>query len=146
MPLKASKIGLAVSLSFFVVVTAFAADKSFHGAPESAKATKNPYQGQATAVAAGKTLYARNCLACHGRTGQGTGNVPSLVDGKLEGVTPGEVFWFITKGSKDNGMPPWEFLPEQQRWQIVSFVESMGPEKVHLLERILPHPKRPPRS
>ncbi len=129
MPLKASKIGLAVSLSFFVVVTAFAADKSFHGAPESAKATKNPYQGQATAVAAGKTLYARNCLACHGRTGQGTGNVPSLVDGKLEGVTPGEVFWFITKGSKDNGMPPWEFLPEQQRWQIVSFVESMGPGK-----------------
>ena len=129
MPLKASKIGLAVSLSFFVVVTAFAADKSFHGAPESAKATKNPYQGQATAVAAGKTLYARNCLACHGRTGQGTGNVPSLVDGKLEGVTPGEVFWFITKGSKDNGMPSWEFLPEQQRWQIVSFVESMGPGK-----------------
>ncbi|HUL16355.1 MAG TPA: c-type cytochrome [Terriglobales bacterium] len=127
MPSKARTLGWAVSLSLLFVVSAFAADKSFHGAPDSAKEMKNPFQGQAAAVTAGKTLYARNCLACHGKTGQGTGNVPSLIDGKLEGVTPGEVFWFITKGSKDNGMPAWEFLPEQQRWQIVSFVETMGP-------------------
>jgi glucose/arabinose dehydrogenase/mono/diheme cytochrome c family protein len=107
-----------------------AANKNFHDAPDSAKGLKNPYAGQPEAVAAGKTLYARNCLACHGRSGQGTGNVPSLVDGKLEGVTPGEIFWFITKGDKDNGMPSWAFLPEQKRWQIVSFVETMGPGKL----------------
>jgi glucose/arabinose dehydrogenase len=129
MPLNASKVVWAVSLSVLFGMNVSAADKSFHGAPDSAKAMKNPYQGQPAAAAAGKTLYARNCLACHGRNGQGTGNVPSLVDGKLEGVTPGEVFWFITKGSKDNGMPSWAFLPEQQRWQIVSYVETMGPGK-----------------
>ena len=71
------------------------------------------------AVDAGKLLYARNCLACHGKAGKGTGNVPSLVDGKLNGVTQGEVFWFVTKGDKDNGMPAWAFLPEEKRWQIV---------------------------
>ena len=75
---------------------------------------------------AGKVVYARNCLACHGRTGQGTGNVPSLVDGKLKGVTEGEVFWFITKGDKDNGMPSWAQLPEDKRWQVVTYVEAMA--------------------
>jgi glucose/arabinose dehydrogenase/mono/diheme cytochrome c family protein len=128
MPSKA-RLGGVVAFLIFFVVSLFAADKSFHGAPASAKAMKNPYEGQPTAAAAGKTLYARNCLACHGRSGQGTGNVPSLVDGKLEGVTPGEVFWFITKGSKDNGMPSWAALPEKQRWEIVSYVETMGPGK-----------------
>ena len=95
----------------------------------SAKAQKNPFAGQQAAVDAGKPLYARNCLACHGKAGEGTGNVPSLVDGKLKGVTAGEIFWFITKGDKDNGMPSWAFLPEEKRWQIVTYVEAMASGK-----------------
>jgi mono/diheme cytochrome c family protein len=75
-------------------------DTKFHDAPASARATKNPYEGQAAAVLAGKQLYARNCLSCHGKLGKGTGNVPSLVDGKLDSVTSGEVFWFITRGDR----------------------------------------------
>ncbi len=129
MLLSTMKIVWAVLLSFLSIPTLQAVDKNFHDAPASAKAVKNPYQGQAAAVTAGKTLYARNCLSCHGRTGQGTGNVPSLVDGKLEGVPGGEVFWFITKGDKDNGMPSWAFLPEKSRWEIISYVETMGPGK-----------------
>ncbi|MFZ0275803.1 MAG: PQQ-dependent sugar dehydrogenase [Candidatus Sulfotelmatobacter sp.] len=101
-------------------------DTKFHNAPASAQATKNPYEGQEAAAVAGKRLYARNCLSCHGIRGEGTGNVPSLVDGKLETATPGEVFWFITRGDKDNGMPSWAQLPVKQRWQIVTFVKSMG--------------------
>jgi glucose/arabinose dehydrogenase len=112
----------------FVVVLAIAllaVDKRFHDAPDSAKAEKNPYEGQEAAITGGKTVYARNCLACHGRTLKGTGNVPSLVDGKLNGVSQGEIFWFVTKGDKDNGMPSWAFLPEQKRWQVVSYVEAV---------------------
>jgi glucose/arabinose dehydrogenase len=101
-------------------------DAKFHNAPASAQAAKNPYAGQEEAAQVGKKLYARNCLSCHGKMGKGTGNVPSLVDGKLDSVTPGEVFWFITRGDKDNGMPAWASLPAKQRWQIVTYVESMG--------------------
>jgi glucose/arabinose dehydrogenase len=103
-----------------------AVDTDFHNAPDSTRQMKNPYEGQTAAVEAGHQLYARNCLSCHGRAGKGSGNVPSLVDGKLESVSSGEVFWFITKGDKDGGMPSWAFLPVSQRWQIVTFVKSMG--------------------
>ncbi|MGB6812944.1 MAG: PQQ-dependent sugar dehydrogenase [Candidatus Sulfotelmatobacter sp.] len=101
-------------------------DAKFHNAPASARATKNPYEGQPAAALAGKQVYAHNCLSCHGRTLQGTGNVPSLVDGKLDSVMPGEIFWFITRGDKDNGMPSWASLPARQRWQVVTYVKSMA--------------------
>jgi len=114
---------------FFPVVTMQAQQNPFKDAPASAKAMKNPVAGQQSAIDAGKTLYARNCLSCHGKAGQGTGNVPSLVNGRLKGVSSGEIFWFVTKGSTQNGMPAWGFLPEEQRWQIITFVEAMASGK-----------------
>ena len=129
MRLGTIRIVSAVLFSLFPIATLQTVDNPFHHAPASAKGQKNPFAGQQAAVDAGKPLYTRNCLACHGKTLQGTGNVPSLVDGKLKGVTAGEVFWFITKGDKDNGMPSWAFLPEQARWQIVTYVESMVADK-----------------
>jgi Glucose/sorbosone dehydrogenases len=129
MPLCKSAVCTAV-LFVFLPLIAQAVDKPFHDAPASAKAMKNPLEGQPAAVEAGRTVYSRNCLSCHGKAGQGTGNVPSLVDGKLQGVTEGEIFWFITKGSPDNGMPAWGFLPEEKRWQVISYVEAMASGKV----------------
>jgi glucose/arabinose dehydrogenase len=124
------RISLIVLLFLFPFLLLKAADNPFQNAPSSAKAMKNPLDGQQSAIDAGKTVYARNCLSCHGKALKGTGNVPSLVDGKLKGVTQGEVFWFITKGDKPNGMPSWAFLPEEKRWQVVSYVEAVASGKV----------------
>ena len=114
-------------------------DAKFHDAPASAQQTNNPYEGQAAAIKAGETLYARNCLSCHGKLGKGTGNVPALAGDKLASVRPGEIFWFITKGDKDNGMPSWAALPDKQRWQLVSYVKSLGaPPAAHTASAAAP--------
>jgi glucose/arabinose dehydrogenase len=123
---SASRIAAAMILLSTALVLAADVDAKFHNAPASTRARKNPYEGQAAAAQAGKALYARNCLSCHGKMGKGTGNVPSLVDGRLDSVPSGEVFWFVTQGDKDNGMPSWAALPEKQRWQIITYVKAMG--------------------
>ena len=129
MSLSVHRLCLAVIVCVIPFLILEAADQPFHDAPASAKVMKNPLAGQPAAIDAGKTVYARNCLACHGKTLKGTGNVPSLVDGKLKGVTEGEMFWFITKGDKDNGMPSWAFMPEEKRWQVVSYVDAVASGK-----------------
>ena len=98
--------------------------ESFHNAPASAAELKNPYSGNASAAAGGKKLYAQNCAQCHGNNLQGMGPAPSLDSPALKNAKPGEVFWFITNGDLNKGMPSWSSLPKQQRWQIVSFLES----------------------
>ncbi len=102
-----------------------AQNSNFHNAPASAKEMRNPDTGVQNA-AAGKRLYAAHCSRCHGRNAEGLGNVPALVDGVLESVSDGEIFWFVTNGSKQNGMPSFAMLPEQQRWQLVTYVKGLG--------------------
>jgi len=41
-------------------------------------------------------------------------------------ATPGEIFWVITNGVVRRGMPSWSRLPEIQRWQIVTYLESLN--------------------
>ena len=103
-----------------------AQNKNFHDAPASARRLKNPYAGSKQAAETGHKLYLHYCARCHGARAEGSGNIPSLVDGALETVSPGEVFWFVTKGSPQNGMPSWAALSRDERWEIVSYVKSLG--------------------
>ena len=102
-----------------------AQDAHFHNAPPSSVQLKNPYAGQHAAVVAGSRLYTTNCGSCHGIGGRGTGNIPALSQGPTQAASDGEVFWFITTGSVNNGMPAWGSLPEQKRWQIVTYLKSL---------------------
>ena len=98
----------------------------FADAPVTAKNQKNPYAGNASALKAGRTVYERNCLACHGRNAEGTGAVPSLRRSDTVSAPDGAVFWFVTKGDSNSGMPAWgPVLSERQRWQVVSYVKSL---------------------
>jgi glucose/arabinose dehydrogenase len=109
----------------FPVLTLKAQDTHFHNAPPSSAQEKNPYGGQHAAIAAGAKLYTMNCGSCHGNNGRGTGNIPALSHGPTQSAPDGEVFWFITTGSVNNGMPSWGSMPEQKRWQIVTYLKSL---------------------
>jgi glucose/arabinose dehydrogenase len=98
----------------------------FHHVPPAAQAVKNPDAGSAKAALAGKDIYTRTCAACHGSAGQGSGNVPPLTGGPAQKATDGAIFWYITRGDVENGMPSWESLPAQQRWQVITYLKSMN--------------------
>ena len=110
--------------AILLVSLARAQNANFHNAPASARELKNPYEGQQPPNA--KALFHLRCARCHGENGEGSGNIPPLKAERIKAVTPGEVFWFITKGDVPNGMPSWATLPKQQRWQIVSYVQNLG--------------------
>ncbi|HTM41103.1 MAG TPA: PQQ-dependent sugar dehydrogenase [Terriglobales bacterium] len=109
-----------------MIPSVVAQNKNFHDAPASAKRLKDPYTADQQVLTTGHELFHHYCARCHGENAEGSGNIPSLVDGTLETVTPGEVFWFVTKGSPQNGMPSWAKVPRRERWEIVTYVKSMG--------------------
>jgi glucose/arabinose dehydrogenase len=99
-----------------------AQNSSFHNAPSSARDLKNPFAGQKLASA--QTIYHLRCARCHGENGEGSGNIPALTTAKVQSAQDGELFWYITKGDVNNGMPAWDSLPERDRWRIVTYVKG----------------------
>jgi glucose/arabinose dehydrogenase len=121
-------LGLAVGglLGLLAALAGRAEQAPFHHAPDSATKLDNPYRGQPTAVDEGRGLYGAYCAVCHGGSGEGTGNIPALAHGPAQMAADGAVFWFITKGSDDGAMPAWASLPQQQRWQIVTYLKTLA--------------------
>lgn len=99
--------------------------QTFHNAPASSASLKNPDTGPQNA-AAGQKVYEQRCASCHGANAQGTGNIPSLASGATQTAKPGTIFWFITHGDAANGMPAWDSLPADQRWQLVTYLKSLN--------------------
>jgi glucose/arabinose dehydrogenase len=110
---------------FLLVLRGTAAPAPFHDAPAAASSLVNPYAGQAEAAQTGSALYAQHCASCHGQNAEGSGNIPALAHSAVQSAPEGEVFWFVTTGSVNNGMPSWSSLPEQQRWQIVTYLRTL---------------------
>jgi cytochrome c oxidase cbb3-type subunit 2 len=96
-------------------------------APRKAAARRNPLAADHDAVAAGGKLFAQHCAECHGDMAEGGKKGPSLLVDDVQQATPGTLFWLLTNGVVRRGMPVWSKLPEPQRWQLVSFIKSMGP-------------------
>jgi mono/diheme cytochrome c family protein len=94
-------------------------------APEAARQRANPYEGRPEAIEAGRKLYARYCARCHGDSAGGTHRGPGLRSPAVRDALPGELAWFLEQGIPRKGMPSWSRLPEQRRFQIVSFLESL---------------------
>ncbi|HSE11297.1 MAG TPA: PQQ-dependent sugar dehydrogenase [Rudaea sp.] len=97
----------------------------FHGAPRSEQTRRNPYAGDAAAAESGKAAFTSICAACHGVRGEGGGNVPALRSATIRQTSDGELFWYISRGDVNNGMPSLATLPESMRWQIISYLRSI---------------------
>jgi mono/diheme cytochrome c family protein len=95
-------------------------------APEKARAKRNPFEQNADAPVAGKILFEQHCAECHGESALGSKKAPSLRAVEVQDATPGAIFWILTNGVVRRGMPVWSKLPEPQRWQLVTYIKSLG--------------------
>ncbi|HXL23570.1 MAG TPA: c-type cytochrome [Candidatus Dormibacteraeota bacterium] len=99
-------------------------------APEKARAKRNPLETDSQAVAAGRILFEQHCSECHGDSAEGGKKGPNLRAEEIQSAAPGAIFWILTNGVVRRGMPVWSKLPEPQRWQLVSYLKSLGAQPV----------------
>jgi mono/diheme cytochrome c family protein len=95
-------------------------------APEKARAKRNPFEQDPEAVTAGRNLFEQHCAECHGASAEGGKKGPSLRAWEVQEAPPGSIFWILTNGVVRRGMPVWSKLPEPRRWQLVTYLKSLG--------------------
>jgi len=95
------------------------------GSPQQV-AIQSEYEENAWAISEGKRNFEWfNCVGCHAHGGGGMG--PPLIDSRwIYGSEPENIFATIMQG-RPNGMPAFRGrIPQQQVWQIVAYVRSIG--------------------
>ena len=105
-------------------------------APVAAIQVKNPYSGDVSAAKEGKKLYITYCSPCHGNSGKGDGLAAASVNPKpadhtsdaVQHETDGSLFWKMTEG-RGPMVSYKQILTEQQRWQLVTFIKTLGKKK-----------------
>ena len=83
---------------------------------------------------AGKAIYDRNCLSCHGKKGEGRGflsTLPSLSDAKyMAGKTDTELFNKTANGGRGTGMPAYKnVLSVQDQWNVLAYIRTLSTPK-----------------
>ena len=94
-------------------------------APDKAVTLQNPYDSRNDAKRAGAKLFRRHCASCHGQNAAGRNHAPALASPEVRNAPPGALFWVLRNGSLRHGMPSFSHLPEQQRWQIVTYLRTL---------------------
>ena len=101
-------------------------------APAAEKAKKNPVARNKESVEAGEKIAKQNCAPCHGEKGKGDGPAAAALPKKpadwtakaVQDESDGSLFWKISTGNPP--MPPWQSLPEKDRWNLVNYIKSLG--------------------
>lgn len=110
--------------------------------PVDAAQKANPVKPTAESLARGKRQFGYDCAMCHGKAGDGTGDVAADLKLKmknhtdpatLKDLSDGELFYIIKKGK--NEMPPeGDRVKNEEVWDMVNYVRSFakknGPPEV----------------
>lgn len=97
----------------------------------------NPLDGDVAAAEAGRTLYADNCVECHGDNGRGDGveaaelnPAPADFHDHTLDHADDYLYWRIAEGGNgepiQSEMPGWKTqLTETQIWQLITHMRGM---------------------
>jgi mono/diheme cytochrome c family protein len=124
-------VAVTLVIAVFAQNTSYQQDRSWH-APVEAAAKANPLASRPESAAGGQKLFHRNCVECHGEDGIGLikKHAADLQLPLVQQQSDGTLFWKITNGNPDRGMPSFSKLPELQRWQLVLYLRTLKPTLV----------------
>jgi mono/diheme cytochrome c family protein len=111
-------------------------------APPELYARANPLESNRRNRRAGKELFEDlsnpSCVACHGKIGDGRGQLAGQFDppprnfacaSAVEGIPDGQLHWIIKNGSPAAAMPPFDYLTDEEIWQLVIYLRSLVDHK-----------------
>ena len=95
---------------------------------------ENPVKASSESLSRGKKQYGYDCVMCHGKEGNGKGDVAADMKLKmndesdpalLKDRTDGELFYIIKKG-KDQMPPEGARVKDETIWDMVNYVRSFA--------------------
>lgn len=103
--------------------------------PPEAANQSNPVKPGPESLARGKKIYSYDCAVCHGKDGDGKGDmtdmkgIPDFSDPAVQkGRTDGEWFYIIRKGKGE--MPPeGDRAKSEDLWNLVNYARSFAKKK-----------------
>jgi mono/diheme cytochrome c family protein len=168
--MKGSSLKVVFFLSLALVFGLFAGFASAEEGAESAAPAEKVAEGTASTggdVEAGKKVYEKRCVHCHGVEGRGDGvgadrfrprpanfaraKYKYASTQKDELPTDEDLFITVSKGLPYTGMPAWEgILSEQERKQVVQYIKTFSdkfaeatepPKKIEFGTKVPPSPE-----
>jgi mono/diheme cytochrome c family protein len=103
--------------------------------PAEASAKVNPVKPTPEGLAEAKKLYGYHCAMCHGKDGDGKGDLAEQMKlnlhdwrdaSSISKMTDGDLFYVITNGRGKMVGGEGDRTKEQLRWQMVNYVRSFG--------------------
>ena len=105
--------------------------------PEKDAQLANPVKSTEVSIAAGGKFYGSQCAMCHGKEGDGKGDLAEQLQLKipdyrkqetLAKFTDGELFYILTNGM---GKMPAEGdrTPDEKKWNVINYLRSLSKPK-----------------
>ncbi len=108
-------------------------------APEAVYNQVNPLKASRSNRRAGRELYEEAlqpaCADCHGDSGEGNGPLASQFEPQprnfacaetVNGIPDGQLYWIVRNGSPGTAMPPFDFLEDEEIWQLVLHLRALA--------------------
>ena len=93
----------------------------------------NPIKSDAASISAGKTLWAKHCQSCHGKSGLGDGSkaaqlktpVGDFTVAAFQKQTDGSMFYKTSEGRDDMPSFKKKIPDEDDIWNLVNYMRSL---------------------
>jgi mono/diheme cytochrome c family protein len=136
MNMKKDKLFVLATLGLAAVMFAFAPVMQDHKpwpVPDAAAKVKNPLKSDSENLNLGKSLYAKNCRSCHGKSGEGDGTKAAELETfpgdfttkEFQAETDGAIFYKTQEGRDDMPSFKKKIANDEDIWAIIIYLRTL---------------------